>query len=98
MISRRLLRIKILQILYIHSLLGDKTIAQSENELFYSTQKTYDLYHYLLLLLIDLVRYSTDKIEMSRNKKVPTYDDLHPNEKFTRNRVNKPSERQSFFY
>jgi len=87
MISRRLLRIKILQVIYIHLIAGDKTIAQSENELFYSTKKTYDLYHYLLLLLINLVRYAEDKIEMSRNKKIPTFDDLNPNNRFIQNRV-----------
>ena len=52
MISRRLLRIKILQILYAHFNTKSQGIAKSEKDLLFSIQKAYDLYYYLLLLII----------------------------------------------
>ena len=50
MISRRIIRTKVLQILYAHvSSSDDKAISTSENELHFSIQKTYDLYHLLMV-------------------------------------------------
>jgi N utilization substance protein B len=64
-----------------------KTIDQSEKELFFSIGKFYDLYHKMLYVIVDLRRYAENKIEIARNKKAPTYEDLHPNTKFIENQV-----------
>ena len=56
-------------------------------ENFYSIEKTFELYHYFLLLPIDVANYAESRIEIAKNKKIPTYDDLHPNTRFTNNRV-----------
>jgi transcription antitermination protein NusB len=88
MVSRRILRIKIMQALYAfftHD--GESTINKSEKELLFSIQKTYELYHYLLILIIDLADFACSRIEISRQKKVPTYEDLHPNLKFIHNKL-----------
>lgn len=87
MISRRILRIKILQLLYAYYQGADNTMNKFEKELFFSIQKTYDLYHYLLLLIIDIADYANSRIEIARLKKIPTREDLNPNTKFVENQV-----------
>ncbi len=52
MISRRLLRIKALMALYAFNRREDDDIEPAEKELLFSIGKTYDLYHYLLLLVV----------------------------------------------
>ena len=87
MITRRIIRIKILQIIFSYLFSEGKTIDQSEKELFFSIGKFYDLYHKMLYVIVDLRRYAENKIEIARNKKAPTYEDLHPNTKFIENQV-----------
>ena len=85
MVSRRLLRVKILQISYAHFKSSDPSLNHSEKELFFSIQKSYDLYHYLLLLLIDVADYAQNRIDLASKKRIPTHEDLNPNKKFTDN-------------
>jgi N utilization substance protein B len=85
MISRRILRIKILQILYTYFQSDESSLNKSEKELFFSIQKTYDLYHYLFLLVIELADYANSRIDIARQKKIPTREDLNPNTKFVDN-------------
>jgi len=87
MISRRQLRIKVLQTLYAYYNADDSDISKSEKELQFSIGKAYDLYHYLLVLIIDIALYAESRIEIARNKKIPTYEDLHPNTRFIDNRI-----------
>ena len=87
MITRRIIRIKILQIIFSYLFSEDKTIDQSEKELFFSIGKFYDLYHKMFYFVVDLRRYAENKIELARNKKAPTNEDLHPNTKFIENQV-----------
>ena len=87
MISRRLLRIKILQISYAYFKSEGQTINQAEKDLFFSIQKSYDLYHYLMLLIIDVVHYANTRIDIAKQKRIPTYEDLNPNTKFVDNRL-----------
>jgi N utilization substance protein B len=87
MISRRQLRIKALQSLYAYYKKGREDMDRSEKELHFNIQKAYELYHYLLLLVIDVVLYAESRIELARNKRVPTYEDLHPNTRFIDNRL-----------
>jgi N utilization substance protein B len=85
MFSRRLLRIKVLQILYAHFKASGKTYFQSEKDLIYSLNKSYELYHYLMLLILEISDYARSKIEMSKMKNIPTWQDMHPNTKFIDN-------------
>jgi transcription antitermination protein NusB len=87
MISRRILRIKILQLLYAFFQSGDSSMNKSEKELFFSIQKTFDLYHYLMLLIVDIADYANSRIEIARQKKIPTREDLNPNTKFVDNLI-----------
>jgi len=87
MISRRQLRIKALQSLYAYYTTGSEDMKRSENELHFNIEKAYELYHYLLLLIIDVMIYADSRIEIARNKRIPTHEDLHPNMRFITNRL-----------
>ncbi len=87
MISRRIIRTKVLQILYAHVSTPEKQISSSENELHFSIQKTYELYHLLLLLPIELRDYADKLIELRKQKNFPTSEELHPNLRFVSNRL-----------
>ena len=86
MISRRLLRIKTLQICYAYLKSSEQSLDQAEKELFFSIQKSFDLYHYLMLLILDVVRYAENRIDLAKEKKIPTYENLNPNTKFIENK------------
>jgi N utilization substance protein B len=87
MVSRRLLRIKTLQICYAYLKSSGQSINQAEKELFFSIQKFYDLYHYLILLVLDISDFAEAKIELSKQKRLPSEEDLNPNTKFINNRL-----------
>ena len=87
MISRRIIRTKVLQVLYAYYTSTDKSLNIAEKELFFCIRKSYDLYHYLLALAIEIADYAEQRIEIKRNKHQPTYEDLHPNTKFISNQV-----------
>ena len=87
MVSRRILMIKILQLLYAYYKSSGTSVNKAEKELLFSIQKTYDLYHYLLLLIIKLADYALSRIDIAKNKKIPTPEDLHPNTKFVENKL-----------
>lgn len=87
MISRRLIRIKIVQILYAH-FTGDNAGAEkADKELTTSIKKAYDLYHYILLLMIKVVDYAEERVEIGENKILPNFEDLHPNRRFIDNKM-----------
>lgn len=87
MISRRLIRIKIVQILYAYTTGESSAIDKSDKELAMSIKKAYDLYHYLVLLLVDMSDYAAERIEIASNKILPNYEDLHPNRRFVDNKA-----------
>jgi len=87
MLSRRLLRIKILQIIYAFFKASNTTIQKSEKELFHSIKKSYDLYYYLFILIVEIALYDDKKIQLAREKRVPSAADLNPNMNFVNNKV-----------
>lgn len=87
MISRRTIRIKVLQVIYAYYASSDKSIAHSDKELAHALSKSYDLYHYLLALLIELADYAQRRIDTNLAKLVPTHEDLHPNTRFVDNKI-----------
>ncbi len=87
MISRRIIRTKVLQVLYAYYSTEEKSINNTEKELFFCIQKAYDLYHYLFALVIDIADYAENRIEIKKNKHQPLYEDLHPNTKFISNQL-----------
>jgi len=87
MISRRLLRIKVLQVLYAYYTAEHKDLRISEKELHFSINKSYELYNYLLLLIRDIIIYARSRMEIAANKRIPTFEDLNPNLRFVNNRL-----------
>lgn len=86
MISRRILRIKVMQALYAYFKHADgSTIRKSEKELLFSIQKAFDQYHYLFLLILDISNFAYSRMELAKKKRIPTADDLNPNTKFIDN-------------
>jgi len=87
MISRRLLRIKALMALYAFNRREDENLSHAETELMFSIAKSYDLYHYLLLLVIEVADIAGEKIDQALLKKMPSHADLNPKRKFIDNRL-----------
>jgi len=85
MLSRRLLRVKVMQMVYAFHKNGGQSVQEVEKELYHSISKSFELYHWLLLLLVDIRDYAANRIENARNKKMPSHEDLHPNTRFIDN-------------
>ena len=56
MINREIIRIKIVQLTYAYYQNGNKNIDSAEKELFFSLSKAYDLYNYLLALIVAITK------------------------------------------
>ena len=76
-----------MQVLYSYFQTPEKTIVQAEKELFYSINKSFDQYHYLLLLSRDIADYASKRIEIAKQKRLPSEKDVNPNTKFIDNRL-----------
>ena len=87
MISRRLLRIKALMAFYAFNCREDNNLPQAETELMFSIDKTYDLYHLILMLILELADIANEKIDRALHKMAPTPEDLNPKRKFVDNLV-----------
>jgi len=86
MINRALIRLKIVQIVYAYYQNGGKNLDTAEKELFFSLSKAYDLYNYLLLLMVAITKYAEKRILAGKNKMKPSPEELNPNMKFVENR------------
>lgn len=85
MINRNLIRIRIVQIVYSWYQNKNKDLRSLEKELLFGLKKSYDLYYYLLLLMIEITKAYEAKVETRRNKLLPTEEDLNPNMKLINN-------------
>ena len=87
MLSRRLLRIKVVKALFAHLKSGADNMIASEKTLMASVDKAYDLYFQILTLPVEIARYAEQRQELAKQKKLPTFEDLNPNTKFVDNAV-----------
>ena len=87
MLSRRLLRVKVMQVVYAYYQKGESTLNKAEKELFHSISKSHELYHAQLLLLTELRNYALKRIENGKAKLRPTEEDLNPNTRFVDNKL-----------
>ncbi len=85
MINRELIRLKVIQVIYAYYQNEGKNVEAAEKELFFSLSKAYDLYNYLLLLMVEVTRFADRRIDNRRHKLRPTYEDLNPNTRFIDN-------------
>jgi N utilization substance protein B len=86
MLNRILIRIKVLQIIYAYYQNGTNDLRVAENELLFSLQKSYDLYHYFLLLIVSLTNLQERTLDARKHKYMPTDEELHPNMRLVNNR------------
>lgn len=86
MINRVLIRLKIIQIVYAYYQNGSKNLDAAEKELFFSLSKAYDLYNYLLLLMVAVTNYAQKRIDLAKAKLKPTAEEMNPNLKFVQNK------------
>ena len=68
MINREILRIKIVQLTYAYYQNGNKNIDTAEKELFFSLSKAYDLYNYLLALMVAVAKEAKRRLEIAESK------------------------------
>lgn len=87
MLSRRLLRVKVAKTLYAHLKSGSDNLKASEKNLVESIDKAYDLYFQMMSFIVEVARYAENRIELNKQKKLPTYEDLNPNRRFVDNPV-----------
>ena len=73
--------------LYAFNRREDENLNRAETELMFSIEKTYDLYHYLLLLVLEVADIAGEKIDQALQKRMPTESDLNPQKWFINNRV-----------
>lgn len=87
MTSRRLIRIKVLQLLYSYVKKDNVSQAEIERDLLKSIEKSTDLYFQIFLLLTDIRQKAFRKIDIAKNRHFASEEDLHPNTRFIDNPV-----------
>ena len=85
MINRELIRIKVVQLTYAYYQNGNKNIESAEKELLFSLSKAYDLYNYLLALIVAITRESRRFLEVAQAKAKREGTPM-PSQKFVDNR------------
>ncbi|MDR0333501.1 MAG: transcription antitermination factor NusB [Dysgonamonadaceae bacterium] len=78
MINRNLIRTRVIQIVYSWYQNTNKDLRNAENELMFGMQKSYDLYYYMLLLMVEITNMYESRVEAKRNRLLPSQEDLNP--------------------
>ena len=68
MINREIIRTKIVQLTYAYYQNGNKNIETAEKELLFSLSKAYDLYNYLLALMVAVTKEAKRRLEITEAK------------------------------
>ncbi|MFZ4456259.1 MAG: transcription antitermination factor NusB [Bacteroidales bacterium] len=85
MINRVLIRMKVMQLIYSFYQKEDRSLAAAEKELMFSLEKSYELYHFMLLLMVELTELQERKLDSARNKYLPSASDKNPSLRFIDN-------------
>ena len=85
MINREIIRTKIVQLTYAYYQNGSKNIDSAEKELFFSLSKAYDLYNYLLALIVAITKEARRCNEVLTARAQRENTEV-PSQKFTLNR------------
>ena len=85
MINRELIRTKIVQLTYAYYQNGSKNIESAEKELVFSLSKAYDLYNYLLALIVGITQESRRHLEVAQSRAKREGTEM-PSQKFSYNR------------
>ena len=85
MINRELIRIKIVQLTYAYYQNGNRNMDNAEKELLFSLSKAYDLYIFLLALIVAVTKEARHRVEVITTRVKREGGDL-PSEKFAYNK------------
>ena len=85
MINRELIRIKVVQLTYAYYQNGSKNIDTAEKELFFSLSKAYDMYNYLLALIVAITHEAQRHLDVAESK-AKREGTAMPSHKFVDNR------------
>ncbi len=85
MINRELIRIKVVQLTYAYYQNGNKNMENAEKELLFSLSKAYDLYNYLLLLIVAISGEARKHVDVAISR-VQREGGEMPSQKFSLNR------------
>ena len=87
MLSRRHLRIKVLQACYSFFQSHNDSLESGEKQLIRGMDKLYDLYIYQISFLLEIAGFASNRMEEARHKFFPTPEEVNPNKRFIENRV-----------
>src|SRR5574344_2613121 len=85
MINREIIRLKIVQLTYAYYQNCNNNIDAAEKELFFSLSKAYDLYNYMLALMVSITRESRRRLEIEQVRSKREGKE-HPSTKLADNR------------
>ena len=85
MINRELIRIKIVQLTYAYYQNGNRNMDNAEKELLFSLSKAYDLYNYLLELIVAVTREERNRLGVAARQAEREGKEA-PSQKFIMNR------------
>ena len=86
MVNRILIRLKVVQLVYAFYLNGNTDLEKAIKELNFSLSKAYELYNYLLLLMVAVTRYAVDRVVKKEKMNLVTHQDESVSHKFIDNR------------
>ncbi|HOI31453.1 MAG TPA: transcription antitermination factor NusB [Bacteroidales bacterium] len=87
MLSRRHLRVKVLQSVYAYYQAGYNDLQKGEKQLLLSINKLFELFIWQCSFLIEASRFAENRIEENKKKHFPTEDDLHPNLRLVEHKI-----------
>lgn len=85
MLNRRHLRVKVLQNLYAYHQSEDRQLARFEKSLLENVDQVYEMYIWLLNLLLDVADFALIDADERLNKHLPTEKDLNNNTRLEQN-------------
>ena len=87
MLTRRHIRVKVMQSIYAFIQSQNSDLKKEEKFLNASMENMYGLYLYLLALLTEIQKHSEEQLQLSQKKYLATTEDKNPNRKFIGNRL-----------
>ncbi|WP_397362292.1 transcription antitermination factor NusB [Olleya sp. R77988] len=87
MLSRRHIRVKVMQVLYAFSGSESDDFSKDQKFLLYSIDNMYNLYLMLMSLMIEVSKKSKTQLETIQKKHLATSEEKNPNKKFINNQV-----------
>ncbi|MDH7446946.1 transcription antitermination factor NusB [Aquimarina sp. 2201CG14-23] len=87
MLTRRHIRVKVMQSLYALEQTQSDNLDKEEKFLLFSIEQMYDLFLINLQLLVEIRKHAVDFLEKSQKKYLATSEEKNPNQKFINNEV-----------